>query len=74
MSANGPMNDITKSPLWSRLDAERDAVASTSLAAMFAADPGRTETLTQEFDGISVDLSRQRLRPETLSLLIDLAR
>ena len=41
---------------------------------MFAADPRRFASLSREAVDLLFDFSRQRLQPETIALLIQLAR
>ena len=54
--------------------AHRDALAATNLASMWQADPGRGATLTVACAGLAFDFSKQRVTPETISLLAGLAR
>ncbi len=74
MRAEKAMSDITKTDAWSRLEAHCEAVAPMTLSDMFAADAARAGGLSWEEDGLSVDLSRQRLTAVTLELLVDIAR
>ena len=46
------------------------ALAATPLATLFARDPARVERLCYTFEAIRVDLSKQRITPEALALLV----
>ena len=67
------MTTITETDAWARLAGLRDGLAVTTLAEMFARDPGRAAGLSWEIDGLWLDLSRQRLTAEVLAALADLA-
>jgi glucose-6-phosphate isomerase len=56
------------------LAAHRDTLGSTTLRALFAADPQRFERLSLSDDALLVDLSKNRLTTETVALLVELAR
>jgi glucose-6-phosphate isomerase len=60
-------------PAWQALTAHRAAVARTTLAQLFAADPKRGERLAAEGAGIYLDYSKNRVTDETLRLLLQLA-
>jgi glucose-6-phosphate isomerase len=65
---------ITKSPAWSALEAHRADISPMHLRDMFAEDPRRLESLSLSLDGIYFDYSKQRVLPQTIPLLCDLAR
>ncbi len=68
------MPNFTTVPAWQALLAHRDALASTRLASLWEADPGRGAALTFPCAGIAVDLSKQRIDAKALTLLTALAR
>ncbi len=59
-------------PEWKALTADAAARAGTSIRALFAADPNRAENLTFSAAGLSLDLSKNHLAPESLGLLLKL--
>ena len=67
------MPPITETDAWAKLAALRETLRETTLSALFAADPGRGGALAFELDGLWLDLTRQRLTPEALAALTDLA-
>ena len=73
-SAPPPPPPIDDTPAWAALNAHRDGLVGTSLRHLFAADPGRAGSLTVEAAGLRVDLSKNWVTAETISLLIELAR
>ncbi|MCU0314177.1 MAG: glucose-6-phosphate isomerase [Solirubrobacteraceae bacterium] len=69
-----PVRALDTLPSWPALREHAAALAPQTLAGLFAADPGRADALRFEADGLLLDLSRQRLTPETLTRLVALAR
>jgi glucose-6-phosphate isomerase len=67
------MTLISQSPEWRALDAHREALSSTMLRDLFAADPERGQSMAVEAEGIYFDYSKQRVTYETLALLFALA-
>jgi len=65
---------LTALPAWKLLAANRDRIAKTTLAELFAADPTRGERMRAEAAGLFLDYSKNRVTDETLALLVDLAR
>ncbi len=65
---------LTRSPVWAALAAHRDALAGTTLRALFDADPGRFDRFSLRLGGLLLDVSKNRVTDETLSLLTALAR
>jgi len=61
-------------PSWAAAAGHARELSSRTLAELFAEDPGRVEALSFEAFGMLLDLSRQRLTPQTLRLLAALAR
>jgi glucose-6-phosphate isomerase len=64
---------ITTTPEWKALEQHYADIKDAHLRTLFAADAGRGETLTAEFDGLYVDYSKNRLTAETVALLVALA-
>ena len=60
-------------PEWSALRNHHEAVSRLHLRELFAEDPGRSEHLSLEAEGLYFDYSKNRLTDETISLLVDLA-
>jgi glucose-6-phosphate isomerase len=67
------MIDGMDTPAWQALARHHDAVRDLHLRELFAADPGRVERLSLEAAGIHADLSKHRVTPETIPLLLELA-
>lgn len=68
------MTALTRSPAWTALEAHREAVARVHLRDLFAADPGRAARYTLHAAGLTLDYSKNWLVPDTLPLLVSLAR
>ncbi|PJI93618.1 glucose-6-phosphate isomerase [Luteimicrobium subarcticum] len=68
-----PPTDPTTTSSWGALGAHRDAL-TPDLRGWFAADPGRAERLTLDLADLTVDLSKNLVTDETLTLLVALAR
>ena len=67
--------DPSATSAWADLIDHRDGVlASTSLRALFAADPGRAERLSLSAAGWHADFSKQMIDDQCCSLLVELAR
>ncbi|MDT3446293.1 MULTISPECIES: glucose-6-phosphate isomerase [unclassified Pseudofrankia] len=64
---------ITRTPEWAALRAHHAELAGAGLRALFAADPGRADTLSVEADGLYLDYSKNLLTAETVRLLVALA-
>jgi glucose-6-phosphate isomerase len=67
------MAAITDTTEWKALADHYDQVKDVHLRDLFAADPDRGEKLVAEFDGLYLDLSKNHLTDETMSLLLALA-
>ncbi|MFC3283186.1 glucose-6-phosphate isomerase [Litchfieldella rifensis] len=65
---------IDRQPAWRALQAHADEVRTTHLRELFAEQPGRFAYFHRQAAGLTLDLSKQRWRPETLELLLELAR
>ena len=68
------MSPFTSTPAWQSLLRHREALAGTALSQLWKDDPGRGAALTFSSAGIAVDLSKQKVTPATLELLVALAR
>jgi glucose-6-phosphate isomerase len=60
-------------PAWTALAAHHEAIRGRHLRELFAEDPTRGERLTAEGAGLYLDYSKNRVVPETLALLLELA-
>jgi glucose-6-phosphate isomerase len=68
------MPSLSSSPAWQALLAHRDALGGRRIGSLWEDDPQRGEALTFHCAGIAADFSKQRATPETLGLLVALAR
>ncbi|MFD6893070.1 glucose-6-phosphate isomerase [Rhodococcus sp. NPDC060086] len=66
--------NVTTLPQWRALEAHRDDVGSVHLRELFAADPGRVDSMTVAAADLMVDYSKHRITTRTEELLLDLAR
>jgi glucose-6-phosphate isomerase len=64
---------IDQTPEWQALARHQEKLRDTHLRELFAADPGRGETMTCEAGDLYLDWSKHRVTGETLSLLVALA-
>ena len=67
------MGLLRETPEWQELAAHHGEVEKLHLRGQFAADPGRGTSMTAEAAGIFLDYSKNRITPETLGLLVNLA-
>jgi len=65
---------LPERPAWKALEAHHATVRDLHLRRLFADDPARGERLTAEGGGVFLDYSKHRVTPETLRLLLALAR
>jgi glucose-6-phosphate isomerase len=65
--------DLTGLPAWHALQQHVAAIGHVHLRELFAANPQRGEQLVIDAVGVYLDYSKQRVVPETLRLLRDLA-
>ena len=65
--------DPTQTDAWAALVRHRDALAGTQIRSLFESDPDRFTRFSHTQGGLTVDLSKQRVTAETVSLLLDLA-
>ncbi len=68
-----PAMRLRELPAWRALEDHREAVADRHLREWFRCDPDRGRRLTFEGAGWRADFSKNRLGPETLDLLVQLA-
>ncbi len=65
---------LTALPAWQALQVHAAALASTHMRDLFAADPDRFARLSFAFGPVRADYSKNRITPETIGLLAELAR
>jgi len=65
---------LTQSPAWQALSSHYQQIKELHLRELFASDAKRGENLVLDAEGIYFDYSKNRVTPETLKLLIDLAK
>ncbi len=68
------MPDPTQLPTWNALKEERKAWKSLHLRDLFKKDKQRAERFSLQFDDLLLDYSKNLIRPQTLRLLLRLAR
>ena len=68
------MSDLTQSPVWKALKEERKAWKGLHLRDLFAKDEKRADRFSLEFDDLLLDYSKNLIRPQTMKLLIKLAK
>ncbi len=68
------MPDITRTPAWLALKEERKAWTRLHLRDLFAKDKKRAERFSLQLDDLLLDYSKNLIRPQTMKLLVKLAR
>jgi glucose-6-phosphate isomerase len=68
-----PPARIDQTPEWQALQRHQQELSGTHLRELFAADPGRGETMTCEAGDLYLDWSKHRATGETVALLVALA-
>jgi len=68
-----PVAPLLQRPAWALLQEHHKAIAPLHLRKLFAEDPDRGDRLMLEAAGIYFDYSKNRITPETLPLLVQLA-
>ncbi len=68
------MSDLTQSPAWKALKEERKAWKGVHLRDLFAKDKKRAERFSLQMDDLLLDYSKNLIRPQTMKLLIKLAK
>jgi len=72
---SGPtVSKLTQSSAWRVLAAHRESCAQSTIASLFADDPGRAARFSLKAAGLYVDYSKNLVTAETLELLCELAR
>jgi glucose-6-phosphate isomerase len=67
-------NTLTARPAWHALAAHHEAIRDVHLRELFAADPERGTRMTASGASLFLDYSKHRTTPETITLLLALAR
>jgi len=65
---------IDQTPAWRALLAHHAAVRDAHLRDLFAEDPDRAKRFTAQGAGLFLDYSKHRITPDTMPLLLDVAR
>lgn len=65
---------LTQRPQWTALQNHHSQIAGKHLRDLFADDPLRAKTLSLDAVGIFLDYSKNRITPETIKLLVELAQ
>ena len=73
MSRDTTEAPLTTSATWQALAAHHAQIKDASLRALFADDASRAERFTAEGGGLILDYSKNRIAPETMVLLVQLA-
>ncbi len=73
MSKDRAEAPLTWSAAWVALTAHHEAIEGVHLRELFAGDPQRAEGFTVEGGGLTLDYSKNRITPQTISLLVQLA-
>jgi glucose-6-phosphate isomerase len=68
------VSSITTSSAWQALEQHHKATASVHMREMFANDSRRAERFSLRFGDMLLDYSKNRVQPETMDLLVALAR
>jgi glucose-6-phosphate isomerase len=69
-----PATMLTTRPSWQALAAHYDAIRDVHLRELFAADPERAQHMSSSGASLFLDYSKHRATPETMALLLALAR
>ncbi len=72
--STAPATPLTARPAWLALVAHHEAIRDVHLRELFAADPDRGTRMTASGASLFLDYSKHRATPETIALLIALAR
>lgn len=64
----------TETSAWSKLDAHFNAMKSTQMKDLFAADADRFNKFSMKFEDVLIDYSKNIIDEDTLSLLTELAK
>ncbi len=68
------MSELTQSSQWRALAGHAEIVRARPMRELFADDPGRHQRFSLRVDDLLLDYSKNLIVPQTISLLLDLAR
>lgn len=68
------MSKATSHAVWTELKAQAEKMKAVRLNDLFVQDPDRAKRMTIKVNGLEADFSRHHITPETLGLLVDLAK
>ena len=68
------MTALTDSPAWKALQDHAEATKDLHMRDLFEQDPGRFERFSLKLEDLLLDYSKNRITPDTMNLLLDLAR
>ena len=68
------MKQVTSLPVWSNLRADAEKLQALHMRDLFASDDQRYQRFSARAGGLLLDYSKNRILPETLSLLMQLAQ
>jgi glucose-6-phosphate isomerase len=68
------MTRLSESPAWHALAQHQKEISELHMRDLFAGDPQRFAQFSLRMDDILFDYSKNRIIPETMTLLVDLAR
>ena len=66
--------DLSQSAQWRNLQAHKLEIETLLMREMFRADCARFERFSLQWEGMTLDYSKNRITPRTMELLLDLAR
>ena len=73
MATATKVQPLTQRASWKALEKHHEQVSNTSLRSLFADDPDRASRFSIEAAGLFLDYSKNRITPETKTLLLQLA-
>ena len=68
-----PKINPTTTKAWQKLDAHFEAIHDVHIQELFASEKGRRKAMSFVWEDLSLDYSKNRITPETLQLLLQLA-
>ncbi|MCA0455948.1 MAG: glucose-6-phosphate isomerase [Chloroflexi bacterium] len=68
------MPTLLNTPVWVQLEQHYQAIRNVQMRDLFAAEPDRFNRFSLKLDDILFDFSKNRIKSETLKLLLDLAK
>ena len=66
--------DLSKSLLWRELQAHQREIEPLQMSELFIEEPARFERFSTRWKGLLLDYSKNRITPQTMELLLELAR